>query len=117
MDPKTEVHLPKTQESSLQDRVRKVTDGIVVAAVDHFTGKKTCHRFMIPADYITPDPLDPRAAKLNLQLGHVPCIGAKCALWNAEALECFDVTEKRAAKSTADILDLIDGHARMIHEK
>lgn len=84
--------------------------------VDEFTGKKTCHRFMIPAHFLTPS-RRPGAlngeADLQVQMGFVTCIGVKCALWNSERLECFDVSRAKGDARVPELLEQIDGFIRL----
>jgi hypothetical protein len=68
---------------------------------------------MIPVNFMVADKLNPQAAKLEIQMGYTTCIGAKCALWNAKALECLDVSEKKATVLLSEVLERIDGHNRM----
>ena len=57
--------------------------------------------------------LDQRAADLQVQMGFVPCIGNKCALWNDEQLECLDVTKRKADARVPELLEQIDGFMRL----
>ena len=104
-------------DPELHRRIRLVTDKHRAAVVDVFTGNKVCHRFMIPFHLEIPKPntLNPKVMDVEVRpnMGHVSCIGVKCALWNDEAKECFDVTEKRASHDTARILEVMDGYARL----
>lgn len=83
------------------------------AVVDHFTGKKICHRMFIPVNYFTPGKLDPRSADLNTQIANIACYGANCAMFNNEAKECMDVTNARGTSKLAATLEMIDGHNRL----
>lgn len=104
MDPKT---------ASLQDRVRAATRVDPATIVDHFTGKKNCHVFRIPVQYIEADPLQPNVQQIKTNMSFIKCIGSPCALWNEAAKECYDVSSRKADLRRADTLDAIDGHARM----
>lgn len=103
-------------DKNLQERMRAATASETPPVVDLFTGKKTCHVFKIPSHFLTPDPLDVKSAKLNTIMGHVMCIGAVCALWDETAKQCLDVSARRAQIKTAEVLEQIDGHARMLKE-
>ncbi len=46
-------------------------------------------------------------------MAFVPCVGAACALWNAQEKECYDVTEKKASVRTATILETMDAYQRL----
>lgn len=111
MDEKTPP--PSYGSQEVVDKVAMFSKPRLPPPVDVFTGKKTCHIFNIPAHYLTPSPLQKDAAQLNVQMGFVPCIGAKCALWNAERLECLDVTKKKADIRVPELLEQIDGFMRL----
>ena len=83
------------------------------AVVDHFTGKKLCHRMFIPVDYFTPSKLDPKSADLITQVANINCYGVACALFNNEAKECLDVTQAKGTAKLAATLEAIDGHNRL----
>lgn len=86
--------------------------------VDLFTGKKVCHKFTIPAHYLAPvvDTLGkPKVSLsgaqelgLHLQMGYTQCIGDKCALWNAAAKECLDVTALKAQIKTGEAAEMFE---------
>lgn len=56
----------------------------------------TCHRFYAPVVFPENDRIDPRKMNITPRLGNFSCIGAKCTLWNPEALECRDVTDSKS---------------------
>ena len=67
---------------------------------------KMCHRYMIPTSWAEASgpstrfiPQPPMIMKQ--QMGFVPCIQSKCTLWNAEELECLDVSQAKAIKKIA----------------
>ena len=83
------------------------------AVVDHFTGKKICHRMYTPVQFMSPNKLDPKAADLNTQISNIACLGKACALFNDEAKECHDVSNARGTAKLAAVLEMIDGHNRL----
>lgn len=100
----------------LQDRVASATrETSPSPVVDRFTGKLSCYRSitLAPIGREVSDALTGKRLKVDFQPGTIKCIGIECSRWNDEQKECFDNTQAKAASRTADILDLIDGHARM----
>ena len=94
------------------ERVAAFTPKAAVA-VDHFTGKKVCHIFKIPAHFLTASKLKPNEAELQTNMGFVNCIGVKCAMFNDKSKMCHDVEARAAQVETARVLELIDGFLRI----
>lgn len=63
---------------------------------------KTCHRFFAPVVLPEMDPLNPRKVNVTPRLGNFPCIEGRCALWNAEKSECWDVSAARGQATAGE---------------
>lgn len=95
------------------DKVAAFSRPTAAPPVDVFTAKKECHRIYVPVTFGQESKVQP--GRMDVQASVVPklCSGAKCALWNPERLECYDVSERRAGVETAVILDRMDGFFRL----
>lgn len=56
---------------------------------------KACHKFFAPVVIPEMDRLTPNKMNVTPRLGNFPCLRDKCMLWNADKLECWDVTAAR----------------------
>jgi len=109
---------PEGPQDELQKRTLAATqDLFTIEKVDRFTGKLICYHAITCAPVGTPDAIDPNKINISFQPGSMKCVGKHCSRWNPDELECFDNTAARAAVSTVQVLEYIDGHARMSSEK
>lgn len=107
---------PGLGSAALQAKVAEIVKSAAVAVVDEFTGKKICHRMYIPIAVPTPKQgLKPGVTEIvvNSQIANVPCAGDKCAMWNKDQKECFDVSAVKAQIKSAHVMEQMDAHNRM----
>jgi hypothetical protein len=96
------------------ERVQAIAQrGAKPKPVDVFTGKKICHRFFTPVWFMQTNQLKPQEADLKTLVGNSMCLGEKCSLWDAERLQCLDVSKAQADARVPDLLEQIDGFLRI----
>lgn len=107
---------PSESDAELNRRVAAATAHPKAPVVDHFTGKKVCHKFFTFVQTERPNPLNPHEIQIGSQAVNVRCIGGVCALWDDENKRCLDVSATLAQIETAKTLEIMDGLMRMSQE-